>query len=137
MKSDVYWDLNRGCYAVHVAGAWVCFARSVMMRDVEFVVEEKVGFFRGKVEALTSVGDNLQKSPIEGIPAVSLDYRMMPTERSVQVSYNPYRDRTFVAVDQKGNRTPILEAQTFLGVTVVDVKAPAAWALGSIVAGDL
>jgi len=138
LKADVYWNLHLKCYSVKVAGRVVCHASSVLMSEVKFIVQpagnEKVrrekrknvhGFIRGSVVALEGIDGGNAIDGIPGMPDAN-PFDVTP----VAVTYDPYKDSTFVEFTDDGSRPPIVAAGLVAGLIFEDKaeKVPAVWA---------
>lgn len=138
MKADVYWNLHRKCYSVRVAGRVVAHGRSLVIEDAAFVIqkggqerarrEERKnvhGMIRGRVVSLTGLDG---RRAIENIPTMVQAGMPEGMIGSVQISYNPYQNDTFVRHDPRtGETSPITESPLVVGL-VAQEGHPVVWA---------
>lgn len=100
----VYWNLHKHCYSVQKKrddGQWVVAAHmeELYLRGVTFKVSD-AGRERVRQQERKNVHAMIEGTLTKTPP-------MWPRDVTGRVSYNPYKDNTFVRVDSDGGRHPI------------------------------
>lgn len=99
----VYWNLHKNCFSVQkkIDGRWLVAAHreELYLRSVTFKVSD-AGRERVREERRKNV-----HAMIEGVVAETP--AMWPRDAVARISYNPYKDDSFVRVDVEGRRTPV------------------------------
>ncbi len=88
----VYFNLHKKCWSVRQGGRIVEYTKAVFLKDCRYLVGQA-----GRKRVLREKKKNVHA----GVSGYSVDYVVGIPEKAKEITYNPYKHKTFVVKDSE------------------------------------